>query len=121
MFCKNCGNEAVGSFCENCGNDMLGGSQQTSKTKIPLALKIAITVLCDLPLIYIFFPSIAFLLSGDISLFSIIGTFWSLGLLYLINIHIYVAKKPMDNTIKIIITIVAVALGISLLFLGLLP
>jgi|LGVF01.2.fsa_nt_gb hypothetical protein len=134
MFCKNCGEEVTGNFCGKCGasvgelDNLMPGAKRVEivdstlkKRKLPLPLKIAITILCDIPLIYILFPCLAFVLRGDLSLFSIIGSIWSLGMLYLVNVHIYIAKKPMDNTTKIVVAIVSVALGISLLFLGLLP
>lgn len=114
-FCQNCGSNMEGSLhCPGCG-------ASSSVKKIPLWLKIIFTIVVDAPLIFILFPCIAFLASGDISLFSIIGTVWSLCMLYLANIHIYQKKFKMDNTTKLIVTIVSVALGISLLFLGLLP
>lgn len=114
-YCQNCGSNMEGSlYCPECGTS-------ASTKKIPLWLKIIFTIVVDVPLVFILFPCVAFLASGDISIFNIIGTVWSLCMLYLANIHIYQKKIVMDNTTKLIITIIAVALGITLLFLGLLP
>lgn len=116
-YCQKCGCSVEGMlYCPGCGAN---ATQQ--KSKIPLWLKIAFTIISDIPLIFILFPCVAFIVEGDVTLFSIIGTIWPLGMLYLANIYIYQNKFKMDNTTKLIITIISVALGISLLFLGLLP
>ena len=102
--------------------------ESITKTSLPKGLKIGLSVIFNLGILFFIVVSLTTFVSGDASKygwyslrFSLFSLFLALWVFYFWDIHTLVLKKHLNQTTKIVVIIIGVILMFYTFYLGTLP